>query len=298
MPAWDIGAFVQQYFLGPRSEHTGYNIVNTLAYAGVALVAVYAIYWALRKAGIRTDAAFAYAIIPFVFFGSLLRVAADALDPANPGAAAWAAARSPLLAAVNGTGINLYDLLATPGVYLFVGAITLVSVFGLYRLARRDLLAPAGWACCVPVLLALAPLITHADYFLLVLGLATAGVGAYTIVQKAAKFDAGALGLLAVFAHSLDGAATYVSVDVFPHAAGIVYVEQHVLANAIASAAGGFWAFFALKVAFASAAAWYVARTFKKGGGEEEDAAFVLLLVVILGLAPGVRDAARLLCGV
>ncbi|MDD5317998.1 MAG: DUF63 family protein, partial [Candidatus ainarchaeum sp.] len=72
------------------------------------------------------------------------------------------------------------------------------------------------------------------------------------------------------------------------------YGEQHVLANALASF-GGFASFYLVKIAFATAVVFWLA---KSGDVEEDEKYYVLLLITIFGLAPAARDSLRLLCGV
>ena len=85
------------------------------------------------------------------------------------------------------------------------------------------------------------------------------------------------------------------SIDVFSRASGVSYFEQHVFTNLISQLFNGFWAFYLIKIAFATAVVCWL---FKSGDVEEDEKYYVLLLVIIFGLAPGVRDSLRLLCGV
>ena len=55
----------------------------------------------------------------------------------------------------------------------------------------------------------------------------------------------------------------------------------------------GFFLFFLVKIALASAIVYFI----RKEKMDKSDLALVLLVVAIMGFAPGIRDALRMLCG-
>ena len=83
---WDN--FVWKYIWGPIVADAlgepqegiveGYNVVNTLVYALMLAVAVIGIWRAFHYLGIRLDAAFLIAIVPWVLLGSVARTLEDA----------------------------------------------------------------------------------------------------------------------------------------------------------------------------------------------------------------------------
>jgi uncharacterized membrane protein len=75
---------------------------------------------------------------------------------------------------------------------------------------------------------------------------------------------------------------------------GTAYFEQHVVSGALGTIFGTMFAFYVVKVLFSSLAVWIVETSDDK----RDEKNYVLLLLVIFGLAPGVRDALRLLAGV
>ncbi|VVC72164.1 Uncharacterised protein [uncultured archaeon] len=269
----DFWEFVNQYFVSPINDRTGYNIVNTFVYAIIALAAAYLIFKGLNRVGVKIDERFAYSIIPFILFGSALRVVVDA----------------------NILPYNYFTV--TPGIYVLVGLATVASVAALNALKRMDLLPLAGTVFFAVPLILLIPLFKNFFFAGLILALALIGTGAGLLLLKLAKAKTPvvSMGATAIFSHALDGAATFVSIDVFSGAGGIAYFEQHVFTNLLAQAFSGFWAFFAIKIAFATAVVYWLA---KGGDVEEDEKYYVLLLITIFGLAPGVRDMLRLLCGV
>jgi len=263
--------FFFDYFIAPIDERVGYNPVNTLAYAAIALIAAYLIFKLFEKLKIKVDKQFVYSIIPYIFFGAALRVVVDA-------------------------DILPYSYITvTPGIYFVVGFLTLGSVLFFSLIGKRDMIPTFGvFLTAVPLAL-LLPLLTHMYHATIILVLVGAGVAAAHMAFKRFKFKEMGLPLVLVASHALDGAATFVTIDIFSHDVGLNYFEQHVFTNALASAFGGFWAFYVIKIAFAIAAA-YLLETSKDLNKSEKY--YVYLLLIIFGLAPGLRDILRMACGV
>ena len=71
---------LEEFFISPILEKTGYNAVNTLVYAGIALVAVYALFHIVKKCKVKIDNGFFWGVLSFVLFGSTARVVTDAVD--------------------------------------------------------------------------------------------------------------------------------------------------------------------------------------------------------------------------
>lgn len=267
----DIGQFLYENFIRPMDERTGYNPINTAAYALIALLAAYLIYRMLQRLRIKIDERFIGSIVPFILFGATLRVVVDA---------------------------NLLPytyLTTTPGIYFVIGFLTIASLLLFHHLKRMQHLWKFGALLWLASLLPLLPLFKNFDFLIFILLLALTGAAAGNLVFTKLKLRCRWQYLLAVFSHSLDGAATFVSIDIFSPIAGLQYFEQHVVTNVIASAFGGFWAFYAIKLAFATGAVWLLDKD--RGIGDDERN-YILLLLIIFGLAPGVRDSLRLLCGV
>ena len=266
-----IEELINEYFLAPIDERTGYNAVNTVVYAVIALAAAYLIFKGLKKLGIKTDKKFAYSIIPFVLFGATLRVVVDA----------------------NILPYNYFT--TTPGIYFLVGLTTVAAVLLFHFLKKPHLLAYAGLLIFIPSFILLVPLFTHYTYAIFILILALLGAAIGNVAFNWARLECSWLSRLVVFSHALDGAATFVSIDIFSRMQGVTYFEQHVVTNALAQAFGGFWVFYLIKIIFAIGAVYLLE---KESDVKKEEKYYIMLLLVIFGLAPGVRDVLRLLCGV
>lgn len=266
-----IEEFFREYFVSPIDERTGYNSVNTLIYAALALLAAYLIYLAFKKLKIKVDDRFVLSIIPFILFGSTLRVVVDA------------------------NVLPYTYITTTPGIYFLIGFTTLGAVFACHRLKIMGRLWQVGtalWACSLfPILL----IAKHFEYFALAILVAGAGFFVSERALKALKAPAKIPGSLAIFSHALDGASTFVTIDVFAQLTGKPYFEQHVVPNMISDVFGGFWAFYLVKLLFAACAVYIIRRS---SDMSEQERNYILLLLIIFGLAPGARGALRLLCGV
>ncbi|MFH0884128.1 MAG: DUF63 family protein [Candidatus Micrarchaeota archaeon] len=273
--------FIYDYFIRPIWERSGYNIVNTLAYALIAIASIYAISRALRGR-VAIDRTFIWGVMAFVLFGSTVRVVTDSIDNGR------FLPVSPLHELVLESHIYDYGYLTvTPGIYIVTAALMLGTVAILYMLKRTELLAYVGLALWLPHFLLLLPFMGYAVYSLPILVLAA--IPAYAALWH---FKNTALTLV-VAGQSLDGAATFFVIDIFSKVSGIQYFEQHVVGGFIGTFFGTFFAFYLLKVGIAFAAAYAL----QKERMDEEDRNYIALVLMIMGFAPGIRDILRMVIG-
>ena len=286
--------FITDYFISPIFERTGYNIVNTLVYAAIALVSLYLIWKFLKKREFDFSSRdFLYGVGSFVLFGSTARVLVDLSDS---GMMAKMALGSPLYASVAASHVFDYGFLTvTPGIYVVTGLLFLISIAAGMAMKNSRFPYYAGILLWLPCFLLLIPFMQNFGYFLLGAGIAAAGaLAAYWVLKKYAKLELGIHEKLAILGQALDGAATYTVIDVFSKATGKGYFEQHVLSGGIGTATPlGFFLFFLVKVALAGAIVYFLS----KEKINASDKALVLVVVGIMGFAPGIRDLLRMLTG-
>ncbi|MFH0737228.1 MAG: DUF63 family protein [Candidatus Micrarchaeota archaeon] len=274
--------FIYDYFIRPIWEKTGYNSINTAAYAIIAIAAVYLIYRAL-KGRVRIDDNFLYGALSFVLFGSTMRVVTDSIDG---GVMKPVSALHSLV-----LDSHLWDygyLTVTPGIYILTAAMFLCSVAILHMMKRMELLPYIGLALWIPHMALLIPFAGYAVYAIPILLLAA--IPSYAAYVY---FKDNVLAMV-VAGQALDGAATFFVIDYFSEIAGISYFEQHVIGGAIGAFFGTFFAFYLAKVLIAFIAA-HVLRTEKDL--DAEDMRFVALALMIMGFAPGIRDILRMAIG-
>jgi len=289
---------IEDYFISPIMDKTGYNAINTLAYAAIAIICLYLI-WRFMKARKFdfSSRGFLFAVGAFVLFGSTCRVLTDLSDAGAIATMALSGSQlSPIYMALHTSGIFRYGFLTvTPGIYLVTAAFFLLSL-GIGIAMKREMFAAyAGLALWLPIFALELPFMSHWQFFLLAIAIAAAGAFAsFFLLERAGKMRLDVYEKLAIGGQALDGAATFVVIDIFSKQTGGNYFEQHVLSAGIGTATPlGFLLFFLVKIALASAIVYFL-RKEKMG---KSDVALVLLVVAIMGFAPGIRDALRMLCG-
>ncbi|MFH1106622.1 MAG: DUF63 family protein, partial [Candidatus Micrarchaeota archaeon] len=260
---------------------------NTAAYAIIALIAVYVIFRLLQRYKFPLDKRFYYALLPFIAFGGLLRVAQDG-------------GLLPRLIYIEGMELHPF---VTPGIYV----LTFVVVACCYAAVRltgakkekvysRTQLLGAALAALVFVWLMkeLGPAVGSegVSFLFYMILLALVPPLLFELIKrwynKGAREELRRMEQFTVFSQALDGAATFVGVNF----AG--YGEQHLVANTIFEAFGTPFAFYILKMLFVLAVIFIVRREVKDKG----EHVYLLLLITIFGLAPGIRDAFRIFFGV
>lgn len=316
--------FIDEHFIEPLWDHSGYNAVNTSVYVIIALVSAYVLYNWLRSLGYKFDKQFISSVLPFVFFGSTARVVTDSIDTGLM--QAYAASNSgnfvgQLYSFILSTHIYDYGYLTvTPGIYIVTAAFTLASLFFVGHVGKRkDLVGWVGWLLFLPNFILLMPMFTYYSYAALVFVLVAVAFAVSYFVLRHWKVSVPYAWLVPT-AHALDGASTFVVINVFSKYEGKNYFEQHVLSRAIGEIGGadyGYLVFFAVKVVFALAAVYVLdqervdeGELKKKVGAKEFPKAlereklskadmvgFIALLLIIFGLAPGIRDILRLITG-
>ncbi|MFA6213887.1 MAG: DUF63 family protein [Candidatus Micrarchaeia archaeon] len=289
---------LEDYFISPIIERTGYNAVNTLAYAAIAIGALYLIWRFMRARKYDfSSPAFLYAVAAFVLFGSTCRVLTDLSDAgAVAKMAASAGPLSQVYSALAASRIFEYGFLTvTPGIYLVTAALFLLSLAIAGAMKREMIAAYAGFLLWLPVFLLVLPFMSHWAFFALALAIAAAGAYAcFILLRYASKIKLSIHEKLAIAGQALDGAATFVVIDVFSKETGRDYFEQHVLSAGIGEATPlGFFLFFLVKIALAGV----IVHFLRKEKMEKSDVALILAVVAIMGFAPGIRDILRMLCG-
>lgn len=263
--------FINQYFINPINEHAGYNIVNTAVYVVIALAALYLIRQFLKSRKIEIDNYFVYTVIAFVLFGSTKRVITDAIDSGMH--------FDPLVNSL--LSYNAFNV--TPGIYIFVGGLFLISV-AIDFITKRKAALWIGVALAAIHLLILFSLFYRINlfYFGMIAVLAAIPFAAFypQFKDKLMPF--------VIFSQALDGGATFTALDLKGG-----YFEQHVFSNLIGQNLG-FFAFYLLKVALATAFVYLVDKEKMDGF----DKRYLLVIAMIFGLAPGLRDLLRVAFGV
>jgi uncharacterized membrane protein len=291
------GDFINQYFVEPILANGYFNPVNTLVYGIVLVVAVLLVYKLMQRMKVRIDKYFLYAILPFIFWGSSTRVLHDA---AYVGALAT-------------TELNAFynqPFFPTPGSYFITFGLAIAILLiglGVQRYTKHPywkLMAVVGIVldianmAILPVVtfLPLLMVLTITGFWMLLFYLIYRVTVIYKPFRHARKYLSG-VNQAVLGCHFLDASATFTALSFFG------YGEQHVLPNAAIAALGPV-AMFPLKIVVVLAVLWAIDRWGYDGksGGSAAEAArgrdfgnFLKIVIVILGLAPGLRDAIRMI---
>lgn len=284
---------IEQYFIAPVWGRSGYNIVNTAVYAVIALIVLYFIYRKFEKSKFEIQKSFWVGALGWVLFGSSLRVITDSVD--SGAFLAHAGQIGNILTEIVypkilESGIFEYGILTvSPGIYVVTATLFLLSIYFEKKIGMKYWAGGVGVILGVLNLLLLSPMFAHMYYGLMVFLIA--GVMAVFAVHF---FRLNKLELVCpVFGHALDGAATWVAIDIFGPAQGVQYFEQHVLSRIIGEISPfGFGLFFLFKVGFA-----IVAVKLIDSEKDQRLRMLALLVIAIIGLAPGLRDIFRMVIG-
>jgi len=283
-----ISEFIYKYYIDPVKYGEPYNVVETLTYALILVLGVYLLYrwmsqstW-LSDIGLKIDASFILATIPYVVLGGVLRVIQD-------------------------TGMitgDLQFLIVTPPIYFVLFFFTIGMIFLARYLQMQGLIknflsfyALAGCMAVLVIVLILAAWginHTHIDLFILCiipLMAITATVLVWAFMRHVLKWHyvTDPLYLMLIFGQLLDASATSYGIDMHPT---VQYIEQHVVGSGLINITGTAFVMFPLKLVVLFPAI-YIMQLYRK----EANSAFwhlVLLAMIVVGLAPGIRDMTRM----
>jgi uncharacterized membrane protein len=277
-----IREFIYKYYIDPIIYGQPYNIVDTLTYALVLIVAIYIIYrWLSASRIVRVDSRFILATLPFVVLGGLSRVVQD-------------------------TGMitsGWQFLLVTPLIYFVLFFFTVVALLSSAYLQKRGLVrdyapvyAGTGIVSCILVSGLLVWFgMQNGTISLPVLGtimgmavlstLAVYGAMRYILGWT---YAADPLYLSLVFGQLLDASATSYGIDLHP----LDYAEVHVVGSTMIDLTGTAFVMFPLKLAVLFPGVWVLQRY--RSESPEALWHLILLAMITVGLAPGVRDMVRM----
>ena len=269
--------WISQYFIQPIEQNAGYNIINTLVFAVVLLgLSFWVIYPQLSRRGVKFDPKFAMAVVPYIVFGSALRVLEDLhVFPRSA------------------TPLSPWFYVITPGIYIFVGLLAIAALLVSRTVSKR-----MGWNALnafrnIGIAFALVPLALDLANFklwipfigILLMASAISMALIWVLRKQKGGFAQNPLAHLALFAQVLDGSATFTALQFYSCS------EEHVVSRAITNASPVL--FLLVKIAVVLVVLYYLKKEVK----DENLLGFLYLLVMILGLAPGLRDTITIAVG-
>ncbi len=259
----DLNQFVKRYFIDSIVYKQGYNIVNTLTFAIILVIAVYFIYRYLSKK-IAFDLSFAIDTFPYILFGSSLRIVEDAGFVKPP----------------------VSYMLMSPFIYIIVFLITFASLLTALKTNYR-------YYRYIGILLAVSMLsylflnleIRNWWVFPLALLISLSILIPYNIFSAYLRADNFSKAVL--FAQLIDGSTSFIGMQF------LGYWELHVLPRFLISFTGP-WIMPLIK-AGVTIFILYILDSSKE---DIKLIRFIKFVLFTLGFAPGLRNGLRLTFGV
>ncbi|GEM_PF-1242188 len=260
---------LEDFFVRPVTEHSGYNLVNTITYAIVLIVVLFAVYKILMRMKIKLDRDLWISLLPFVFLGGMLRALQD----------------------INFFGFlgAYHALFVTPMIYIMIFLLAFASLlisrrfwagftkhFGIALMLAAAMLI--AFNAKNPAALAMILLITAASYAIFYAALKYSKI---SLMGKWKSFNSQIM-----TAHLLDASAAFVAVSIVGG-----YRESGIFTNFLFSQIPG-WVFIPIKAAVVLTVIYFID---KESTGEMNW--LLKLAVLVLGLGPGIHDTFSVLMG-
>ncbi|MBI3190160.1 DUF63 family protein [archaeon] len=254
--------FLEDYFIRPVLDHTGYNLVNTIVYAAVLVIVLFAVYKILVKMNIKFDTSLWLDLLPFVFLGGALRALQD----------------------INFFGfLGVYHaLFVTPMIYIIIFLLAFAGIM-VSKYIWKNFIRYFGIGLAITAAMLVLVNARNPMALVLIISVAAISYAALHFVLKYSKV--GIMGKWSscnsqiISAHLLDASAAFVAVSVLGG-----YKESSVFTSFLFSQIGG-WIFIPVKIAVVLLALYFLDKDNK------DDMAWLLkFAVLVLGLGPGIHD--------
>jgi len=262
--------FITRYFIDPITDHSGYNIVNTITYALIFAVGTYFGIRFFDRIKIKIDGRLIKALIPFMIFGGTSRALVDAeVYPDTP-------------------------LLITPGIYLTIALITVLTMVALSILKNRrgidfhKYLTRVGMVFAgINIILVLANTQRPMGFVYILGSFGLFYIPIAYLSRKRESFLRGNEYILG--AHIFDAATTFTGIYFYQ------YIEQHVLTGYFIDLLGPA-VMFPLKIIFIALSLYLLDWIIPEDDTANLNVKNILKMVIlILGLGPGTRNMCTIL---
>ena len=264
--------FITKYFIDPITQHSGYNMINTITYAIILAIGTYFSIKFLEKINVRIDKKLILALVPFMVFGGTSRALVDAgVYPDTP-------------------------LLITPFIYINIAIVTIATMVVIRILQQRKgidfhrNLFYVGAALATINLILVAINLERPAAFIYILG--SFGALYLPLLFISRRYDGFLRGNeYIVGAHIFDAATTFTGIQFYG------YIEQHVLTGYFIDHLGPL-VMFPLKIIFITLSLYLLDWIIPEEDKDNLSIKNILKMVIlILGLGPGVRNMCTILMG-
>jgi uncharacterized membrane protein len=273
---FDIGQFIDKYYIHPIvSSGEGYNPVNTVTYAIILGISLFAILKIMGILKIKLDERFVIATAPYILFGASLRVIQDVGVVQPP----------------------LSYMFITPLVYVLAAAITGIALLTCIMLERkgiiRDYAKPyfgAGVTGIVIVLAILATKQVNSWWWapIVITSLAFTFTGVIYLLARHFRWEflTNKLNVAILGAHMFDASSTFTAIDIVGG-----FAEKHVVPVFFINFTQTAFVMYGLKLAVFIPVIYLIEKYFKDDPQLYYAIKFVLL---VLGFGPGIRNTLEL----
>ena len=262
-----VWEFIKKYYINSMVYKTGYNPVNSATWVILLALACIAVYKTLIKYNVKFDEYFVAGNVPYIVFGSAIRVVEDAGFIAPP----------------------ICYLFMSPFIYMVVFAVAFPTFLLSLHFRREKYWLHYGAFGAVLATLTLAFLFTHlkvVNWWILPAALSMATlflIAYYILTSKFCRKMCNRLSCAVFFSQMLDGSATFLGISF------LGYWEMHVIPRLLISVFGP-WIMLPLKVVVFTSVL-YILDSMEEN---RELVNFIKFVLIVLGLAPGLRDALRM----
>lgn len=254
--------FFKEYFIDPIYQGTGYNVVNTIVYGLLLGAGIIFCYKLLEKLKVKIDDRLFLALLPFITLGAFLRALEDAaLLPKSA-------------------------LFITPGIFFTIFALALAALIVSIslRMEYHKTMFAAGFLLLIYPLFLLSKNIYTIKPLLYIAALfAISSVLTFALLRSFSWLNEKWI-YAAFAAHMLDTSATVVGVEFFG------YWEEHIFEGMLIEKLGTAFILFPLKIIVLLAVIFVIQRALDKNAAK-----FWYFALFVLGFAPGLRDALKIM---
>ncbi|MEK6958551.1 MAG: DUF63 family protein [archaeon] len=275
--------FITEYFINPiiSPELQGYNLVNTITYIVMLVIACGIIYTVLKKK-IIFDKRFFLAILPYVLFGISLRVVMHQVELGSVVLDGITKTANPLQ-----FGFWFF----TPGIWILTFAVVIIGLLfaKVWKQLDYKRLAAVGIVACIPPL---AFNLMHINNGLVFAGtaiiIAIVAYGICYLVNRFSKYKIlhDPMNIFIVAGQAIDGIASSIAITFFS------FTEQHVLSNVLLNISP--LVFIGAKLLIAVLICWSLDDYAKENHKRKNMVGFIKVIISILGFATGLASLFKL----
>ncbi|TGC11382.1 DUF63 family protein [Methanolobus halotolerans] len=277
----EINRLVNEYYIEPILQDSGYNIVNTITWAIILGICVFGIVKLLKRYDVSINKKLTGSLIPYILAGASFRVIEDtgALEP------------------------PVSYLLITPNIYFVSAFITIIFLFISRRISRMDnkrdfhkvfaFLGTVWFAANIVALLYLEDIVLPWVPFLVISAAGLVLYLLYFIFDRAgSSMLKSKLNLSIMMAHLLDASSTVVGVDL------LGYYEKHVVPAYLIDLTDTALVMYPLKLSIFIPVIYILDTQFEDDEESRTLKEFLKLVIIVLGLAPACRNTIRMTLGI